>query len=50
MRGVSGRLEEVKKKVVATKGRRRDHGRERIREHADLLYGAFIVWEGSAAK
>ncbi|HKC60457.1 MAG TPA: hypothetical protein VKB92_10250 [Myxococcales bacterium] len=50
LRGVSGRLEEVKKKVVATKEGGAITGEERIREHADLLYGAFIQWEGSPAK
>jgi len=47
LRGLSGRLEEVKKKVVATKEGGAITGEERIREHADLLYGAFIQWEGA---
>jgi hypothetical protein len=40
----------VKKKVVATKEGGAITGEERIREHADILYGAFIQWEGSPAK
>ena len=48
--GLSGRLEEVKKKVVATKEGGAITGEERIREHADLLYGAFMQWEGAPAK
>ncbi len=50
LRGLSGRLEEVKKKVVATKEGGAVTGEERIREHADILYGAFTQWEGSPAK
>jgi hypothetical protein len=50
LRGLSGRLEEVKKKIVATKEGGAITGEERIREHADLLYGAFVQWEGSPAK
>jgi hypothetical protein len=48
--GLSGRLEDVKKKVVATKEGGAITGEERIREHADLLYGAFVQWEGAPAK
>ena len=48
--GLSGRLQEVKKKVVATKEGGAITGEERIREHADLLYGAFMQWEGSPAR
>jgi hypothetical protein len=40
----------VKKKIVATKEGGAITGEERIREHADLLYGAFVQWEGSPAK
>jgi photosystem II stability/assembly factor-like uncharacterized protein len=50
LRGLSGRLEEVKKKIVATKEGGAITGEERIREHADILYGAFTQWEGSPAK
>jgi hypothetical protein len=50
LRALSGRLEEVKKKIVATKEGGAITGEERIREHADLLYGAFTQWEGSPAK
>src|SRR3989442_11971667 len=48
--GLSGRLQEVKKKIVATKEGGAITGEERIREHADLLYGAFMQWEGSPAR
>src|SRR2546428_5692603 len=48
--GLSGRLEEVKKKVVATKEGGAITGEERVREHADLLYGAFVQWEGAPAR
>jgi hypothetical protein len=50
LRGLSGRLQEVKKKIVATKEGGAITGEERIREHADILYGAFTQWEGSPAK
>jgi len=50
LRALSGRLQEVKKKIVATKEGGAITGEERIREHADLLYGAFTQWEGSPAK
>ena len=40
----------MKKKVVATKEGGAITGEERIREHADLLYGAFMQWEGSPAR
>jgi photosystem II stability/assembly factor-like uncharacterized protein len=50
LRALAGRLEEVKKNVVATKEGGAITGEERIREHADLLYGAFIQWEGAPAK
>ena len=47
---LSARLEEVKKKVVATKEGGAITGEERIREHLDILYGAFMSWEGKPAR
>jgi photosystem II stability/assembly factor-like uncharacterized protein/outer membrane lipoprotein-sorting protein len=44
------KLDEVKKKVVATKEGGAITGEERIREHLDILYGAFMNWEGKPAK
>jgi photosystem II stability/assembly factor-like uncharacterized protein len=44
------KLGEVKKKIVATKEGGAITGEERIREHADLLYGALLSWEGKPAK
>ncbi|HEX4384062.1 MAG TPA: hypothetical protein VH083_13980 [Myxococcales bacterium] len=42
-------LDEVKKKVVATKEGGAITGEERIREHTDHLYGALLSWEGKPA-
>ncbi len=44
------KLEEMKKKIVATKEGGAITGEERIREHADHLYGALLSWEGSPAQ
>jgi photosystem II stability/assembly factor-like uncharacterized protein len=44
------RLDEVKKKIVATKEGGAITGEERIREHLDMLYGALIQWEGKPAR
>jgi photosystem II stability/assembly factor-like uncharacterized protein len=44
------KLEDVKKKIVATKEGGAITGEERIREHLDLLYGALMSWEGKPAK
>jgi photosystem II stability/assembly factor-like uncharacterized protein len=46
LHAVAAKLEETKKKIVATKEGGAITGEERIREHADLLYGALISWEG----
>ncbi len=46
---LSGKLEEVRKKIVATKEGGAITGEERIREHADLLYSALLGWEGKPA-
>jgi photosystem II stability/assembly factor-like uncharacterized protein len=45
-RALEGRLEEVRKKIVATKEGGAITGEERLREHADILYGAILSWEG----
>jgi photosystem II stability/assembly factor-like uncharacterized protein len=47
---LSSKLEELKKKVVATKEGGAITGEERLREHADILYGAFMSWEGHPAQ
>jgi photosystem II stability/assembly factor-like uncharacterized protein len=50
LRAASTKLEETKKKIVATKEGGAVTGEERIREHLDLLYGAVTVWEGRPAR
>ena len=50
LRAVAGKLEEAKKKIVATKEGGAITGEERIREHLDQLYGALIGWEGRPAR
>jgi photosystem II stability/assembly factor-like uncharacterized protein len=50
LRSVMHKLEEAKKKIVATKEGGAITGEERIREHLDLLYGALIGWEGRPAR
>ena len=40
------KLEELKKKIVATKEGGAITGEERLREHADSLYGSINGWEG----
>jgi photosystem II stability/assembly factor-like uncharacterized protein len=50
LRAVASKLEEAKKKIVATKEGGAITGEERIREHADLLYGALMTWEGKPAR
>ena len=47
---LDGRLEAVKKKIVATKEGGAITGEERIREHADHLYDALLSWEGKPAQ
>jgi photosystem II stability/assembly factor-like uncharacterized protein len=49
LRALSGKVEAVKKKVVATKEGGAITGEERIREHTDQLYGALLRWEGKPA-
>ena len=50
LRATSERLEEAKKKIVATKEGGAITGEERIREHADQLYGAITGYEGRPAQ
>ena len=50
LRAASKKLEEAKKKIVATKEGGAITGEERIREHTDLLYGALLSHEGKPAK
>ncbi len=44
------RLDDAKKKIVATKEGGAITGEERIREHTDQLYGAINGWEGRPAQ
>ena len=44
------KLDDAKKKVVATKEGGAITGEERIREHLDILYGALLSWEGKPAR
>jgi hypothetical protein len=46
LRTLQEKIAEVRKLVVATKEGGAITGEERIREHADLLYGALNTWEG----
>jgi hypothetical protein len=50
LRGVAGRLEEIRKKIVATTEGGAITGEERIREHLDTVYGALTGWEGRPAR
>jgi photosystem II stability/assembly factor-like uncharacterized protein len=50
LRAAENKLEEAKKKIVATKEGGAITGEERIREHLDLLYGALLAWEGKPAR
>ncbi|HET9796240.1 MAG TPA: sialidase [Thermoanaerobaculia bacterium] len=45
----AGRLDEIKKEIVATKEGGAITGEERIREHLDEVYGALMSWEGKPA-
>ena len=47
---LDAKLEAVKKKIVATKEGGAITGEERLREHADHLYGALLSWEGKPAR
>ena len=50
LRSVADKLEEMRKKIVATKEGGAVTGEERIREHTDQLYGALLQWEGRPGK
>ena len=50
LRTLAGRLDEIKKLVVATTEGGAITGEERIREHLDILYGAMLRWEGRPTK
>jgi photosystem II stability/assembly factor-like uncharacterized protein len=50
LQAVDAKLEDAKKKIVATKEGGAITGEERIREHLDTLYGAFMTWEGKPAR
>jgi len=49
LRDVRGKLDEIKKLIVATTEGGAITGEERIREHLDILYGALNGWEGRPA-
>ena len=46
LHGLLEKIADVRKQIVATKEGGAITGEERIREHADLLYGALNTWEG----
>jgi photosystem II stability/assembly factor-like uncharacterized protein len=50
LQALVARLDEVRRKIVATKEGGAVTGEERIREHADQLYGALLTWEGKPGK
>jgi photosystem II stability/assembly factor-like uncharacterized protein len=50
LRAVVKKLEEARKKIVATKEGGAITGEERLREHLDQLYGALVNWEGKPAR
>jgi photosystem II stability/assembly factor-like uncharacterized protein len=50
LKAFAERLEALKKVIVATKEGGAITGEERLREHADILYGALMVWEGKPAR
>jgi hypothetical protein len=50
LKAAATKLEEAKKKIVATKEGGAITGEERIREHLDIVYGAINGWEGRPAK
>jgi photosystem II stability/assembly factor-like uncharacterized protein len=50
LKTLAQKLEEARKKIVATKEGGAITGEERIREHLDHLYGAINGWEGRPAK
>jgi hypothetical protein len=50
LRAAAGKLDEVRKKIVATKEGGAITGEQRLREHLDQLYGALTGWEGHPAR
>ncbi|HEY6221817.1 MAG TPA: sialidase, partial [Candidatus Eisenbacteria bacterium] len=50
LQAAADRLEEVRKKIVATKEGGAITGEERLREHLDTVYGAILGWEGRPAR
>ena len=50
VRGAVDRLDEIKRKIVATKEGGAITGEERIREHLDIVYGALNGFEGKPAR
>jgi photosystem II stability/assembly factor-like uncharacterized protein len=46
---LTAKLEDLRKKVVATKEGGAITGEERLREHTDNVYGANMIWEGRPA-
>jgi hypothetical protein len=50
LRDVSNQLEDIRKKIVATKEGGAITGEERLREHTDDLYSVLVNWEGRPGK
>jgi hypothetical protein len=50
LRAAATKLEDTRKKIVATKEGGAITGEERLREHLDQLYGALNAWEGRPAR
>jgi photosystem II stability/assembly factor-like uncharacterized protein len=50
LRALADKLDDAKKKIVATKEGGAITGEERIREHLDTVYGAITRWEGRPSK
>jgi photosystem II stability/assembly factor-like uncharacterized protein len=50
LRAASDRLDQLRKKIVATKEGGAITGEERIREHADTLYNGLMEWEGRPSR
>lgn len=46
LRAYDGKLDAVRKQIVATKEGGAITGEERLREHTDQLYGAILAWDG----
>ena len=49
LRNLAAGAEQLRGRIVATKEGGAITGEERLREHADLLYGALLSWEGRPA-